>query len=76
MSNAYYGRRQLSEDGMPKESSDKALQIGFRCPIRVRDAVQKLAEAERRSLNAQILVLVEEALDARAKANSRPTGKR
>ena len=41
------------------------IQMALRLPPELHSALKALAEHERRSLHAQILVLLEEALDAR-----------
>lgn len=52
---------------MAQENEKKTRKISLVADIPFADRVQKLADSERRSLSAQILMLAEEALEARQK---------
>ena len=51
------------------------VQLGIRVPRKIRDAINKLAEDERRTINAQMLILIEEGLERRSKGHTKASGK-
>ena len=52
-------------------SEQSIVQASLRLPAALHARIKALADRERRSLHAQILVLLEEALDARGGAESK-----
>ena len=66
---------------MPRQKATTALQkVTFRIPEEVYVAIQQTAEAETRPINSQVIVLLREALAARAHQQAAwektPTGRR
>lgn len=58
---------------LPRSPDEPEARFTLRLPTNLYEQVLLLAKQERRSMNTQLVVLIEEALAARDKANSRHT---